>query len=155
MLHFKYKLLDIYKFCIKVVCYGKVIIIIAEKIDAHNISQITNILSNNTKLTTYQLDIPECISFNGLQIDYNKRLVILQNNQISLNHLEFEVLYFLASYPEHIFSREQIFDRIWKDKNTVNESHAVSCVISSIRKKIGKHYIKTVPNMGYKFTIEK
>ena len=130
-------------------------IIIIEDITDDIVSQIIEQVSKKGNVEFCHLNNSKVLSFDNLQIDYGKKIVTLDGNQIQFNQLEFEVLYFLASYPEYILSRDQIFDRIWKDKNTIDGPHAVSCVVCGIRKKIGKHYIETVQNMGYRFVVKK
>jgi DNA-binding response OmpR family regulator len=94
------------------------------------------------------------IDFGWLQINNNTHRVSVNDNDVTLNPKEYEVLYFLASNPETVFSKEALYDRIWGedvygDINTVKEH------ISRIRKKIEKDpseplHIETVWGAGYR-----
>ena len=55
------------------------------------------------------------LNFNGLEIDITKRLVRKQRQEKDLTFIEFEVLYLLANNPDRVFSKEQIYDIVWKE----------------------------------------
>ena len=54
------------------------------------------------------------LNFNGLEIDITKRLVRKQRQEKDLTFIEFEVLYLLANNPDRVFSKEQIYDIVWR-----------------------------------------
>jgi len=63
---------------------------------------------------------------------------------------EFELLYFLASHPGKVFSRQEILDEVWgPDVYVVDRT--VDVHVRKIREKIGSKYIETVKGVGYKF----
>lgn len=95
------------------------------------------------------------ISFNGLEIDIEKRLVKNGGKIINLSFKEFEILCLLASNPGKVLPRQVILDRIgglyYNPETRVVDMH-----ISSIRKKLGdtnrqKLYIDTISGIGYRF----
>ena len=55
------------------------------------------------------------LSFNGLEIDNINRLVRKQKQEIDLTFTEFEILYLLANNLGRVFSKEQIYDIVWKE----------------------------------------
>ena len=55
------------------------------------------------------------LNFNGLEIDITKRLVRKQRQEKDLTFIEFEVLYLLANNLGRVFSKEQIYDIVWKE----------------------------------------
>ena len=55
------------------------------------------------------------LSFNGLEIDDINRSVRKQKQEIDLTFTEFEILYLLANNPGRVFSKEQIYDIVWKE----------------------------------------
>lgn len=68
---------------------------------------------------------------------------------------EYEILLFLASHPNMVFSKEQLFDRIWGE-DSLGDLAAVTVHIQKIRKKIEKdpanpQYIETLWGTGYRF----
>ena len=95
------------------------------------------------------------LNFNGLEIDITNRLVRKQRQEIDLTFIEFEVLYLLANNPGRVFSKEQIYDVVWKE-SYFGDYNIVMSHISHIREKIEDDpgnpvYIQTVWGVGYKF----
>ena len=64
---------------------------------------------------------------------------------------EFELLSLLLSKPEKVFTREEIFNRIWDNTAIVGE-RTIDVHIRKLREKIGDDYIKTVKGVGYRFS---
>lgn len=96
--------------------------------------------------------------FGEIKIDPRERIVSCNEKKVSLNHLEFDTLAFLAGYPNWIFTKEQIYEAVWKEAGE-NCGSAVANVISQIRRKlrlagVEQEYIQTVINQGYKFVAE-
>ena len=95
------------------------------------------------------------LNFNGLEIDITKRLVRKQRQEKDLTFIEFEVLYLLANNPDRVFSKEQIYDIVWKESYS-GDYNIVMSHIHNIREKIEDNpskpvYIQTVWGVGYKF----
>jgi two-component system alkaline phosphatase synthesis response regulator PhoP len=64
---------------------------------------------------------------------------------------EFELLYFMASHPGKVFSRQELLDEVWgPDVYVVDRT--VDVHVRKIRQKIGSDYIETVKGVGYRFT---
>lgn len=95
------------------------------------------------------------LNFNGLEIDITNRLVRKQRQEIDLTFIEFEVLYLLANSPGRVFSKEQIYDIVWKEPYS-GDYNIVMSHIHNIREKIEDNpskpiYIQTIWGVGYKF----
>ena len=95
------------------------------------------------------------LNFNGLEIDITKRLVRKQRQEKDLTFIEFEVLYLLANSPGRVFSKEQIYDIVWKESYS-GDYNIVMSHIHNIREKIEDNpskpvYIQTVWGLGYRF----
>ena len=95
------------------------------------------------------------LNFNGLEIDITKRLVRKQRQEKDLTFIEFEVLYLLANNPDRVFSKEQIYDIVWKESYS-GDYNIVMSHIHNIREKIEDNpskpvYIQTVWGLGYRF----
>ena len=78
------------------------------------------------------------LSFNGLEIDNINRLVRKQKQEIDLTFTEFEILYLLANNLGRVFSKEQIYDIVWKesysgDYNIVMSHKIVPALTAIIR----------------------
>ena len=75
---------------------------------------------------------------------------------IHLTPREFKLLFHLAKNEEHVLSREQLLDAVWKNQSDVYD-RTVDSHISSIRKKLGtlSLYIESVSGQGYRFTLSR
>jgi len=97
---------------------------------------------------------PDKLSVHNLTVDRDRYLVYQVTNgeteEMRLPRKEFELLYFLASHPGKVFSRQEILDEVWgPDVYVVDRT--VDVHIRKIREKIGSKYIETVKGVGYKF----
>ena len=92
----------------------------------------------------------------GLDINIEKRQVLLDANKVDLTATEFDLLVFFAKQPGLVFSRSQLLDKVWGYGHEGYE-HTVNSHINRLRAKIEKdaanpYYILTVWGVGYKFT---
>ncbi len=97
----------------------------------------------------------EVLQYSGLCIDPVQHQISYQRKAIPLTETyEFQTLVYLASQPGRVFTKEQIYQAVWKEE-PVDVSSAVFCVIANIRQKLRKvtkkEYIQTVWGVGYKF----
>jgi two-component system alkaline phosphatase synthesis response regulator PhoP len=86
----------------------------------------------------------------NIVIDTEKYLVFVNGREIFLPRKEFELLYLLASKPGRVFTRDEIFNRIWSDDVIVSD-RTIDVHIRKIREKLGDEVIKTIKGVGYKF----
>lgn len=85
-----------------------------------------------------------------LLIDRERYVVDREEETFRLPRKEFELLYFLASHPGRVFSREELLDSVWgTDVYVVDRT--VDVHVRKIREKIGSEYIETVKGVGYTF----
>ncbi len=94
-------------------------------------------------------DISE-IRLHDLVIDKHKVLVFKGETPIELPRKEFEILWLLATKPGRVFTREEIFDKIW-GADVIVGNRTIDVHIRKLRERIGEEYIKTVKGIGYKF----
>lgn len=97
----------------------------------------------------------EIIAHRGLEINTASHKVFLNGKEVQLTTKEYELLLFLASNPNIVFSKEQIFDALWGE-DYYGDTATVAVHIQKIRKKIEKdpsapEYIETVWGAGYRF----
>ena len=100
-------------------------------------------------------DKNEVVETGGLRIEKLARRVYVDGKEIILSNKEFDLLLFLASNPNVVFSRDQLFDRIW-GVDSFGETSTVTVHINKLREKIEKdmskpQYIETVWGAGYRF----
>lgn len=84
-------------------------------------------------------------------IDREKYIVIKEGEEIELPRKEFELFRLLCTIPGKVFSRQQIFEKVWGQKSSSKE-RTVDVHIVNIRKKLGSTLIRTIKGVGYKVT---
>jgi two-component system alkaline phosphatase synthesis response regulator PhoP len=92
----------------------------------------------------------EPIYVHDLVIDKHKVLVFRGEQAIELPRKEFEILWLLASKPGRVFTREEIFDKIW-GADVIVGNRTIDVHIRKLRERLGEEYIKTMKGIGYKF----
>lgn len=97
---------------------------------------------------------PDQLVIHNLKVDRDRYLVFQETDEeekeMRLPRKEFELLYFLASHPGKVFSRQEILDEVWgPDVYVVDRT--VDVHIRKIREKIGSPLIETVKGVGYRF----
>jgi len=86
----------------------------------------------------------------NLTIDPTKYIVLHNNKEIVLPRKEFELLAILASYPNKVFSRDEILSKVWGSDVVVGD-RTIDVHIRKIREKIDPSIIVTIKSVGYKF----
>lgn len=107
---------------------------------------------------TYKMEETKLLSelyFDNLSISPDRREVTRNNRKIKLTFTEFEILYLLAQNPDKVFSKEQIYDIVWKEPYS-GDYNIVMSHIRNIREKIEDDaskpvYIQMVWGVGYRF----
>lgn len=98
---------------------------------------------------------PERIQRDGLVIDKARYEVTVDGESISLTSTEFRLLYFLATHPSRVYTRDQLLNRVVGEDVIVIDRN-IDVHVRSIRKKLGPYrdLIKTVRGVGYRFLDE-
>ena len=99
----------------------------------------------------------KCVAFQNLSISLDNYSVMLDGKQVEMPPKEIELLYFLASRPGKVFTREQLLEQVW-GFDFFGDSRTVDVHVKRIREKLGERtewQIKTVWGVGYKFETEK
>ena len=99
----------------------------------------------------------EVIEIRGLKIDRTARRILVNDEEKQFTTKEFDLLAFLASNPNHVYSKEELFRNIW-DMESVGDIATVTVHIKKIREKIemdssNPQYIETIWGVGYRFKI--
>jgi len=91
----------------------------------------------------------------GLELDPATHRVGFEGERVSLGPTEFRLLHFFMTHPEHVYSREQLLDRVW-GQNVYIEERTVDVHIRRLRKELSTHgcdrMIQTVRGAGYRFS---
>lgn len=86
----------------------------------------------------------------NLVIDSEKYTVCINNTELTLPRKEFELLSLLASKPNKVFTREEIFAKVWSNDVIVGD-RTIDVHIRKIREKLNIENIKTIKGVGYKY----
>lgn len=97
----------------------------------------------------------DVIEIRGLKIDKTDRRVYVDNEEKVFTNKEFDILCFLASNPNKVFSKDELFSKIW-NMDSIGDIATVTVHIKKIREKIefdtsNPQYIETVWGVGYRF----
>ena len=95
------------------------------------------------------------IEIRGLKIDTTARRVWINGEEKPFTTKEFDLLTFLASHPNHVYTKDELFSEIW-DMESIGDIATVTVHIKKIREKIeydtsNPQYIETIWGVGYRF----
>ena len=105
---------------------------------------------------TDEVPAAKTVQYPDLIINQTNYSVIYQGNSIDMPPKELELLYFLASSPNQVFTREQLLDHIW-GYEYIGDTRTVDVHIKRLREKIKDHpawRLATVWGIGYKFEVK-
>jgi len=119
------------------------------RVKAH-LARYERLIGNNTT----QNDV---IEIRGIKIDKTARRVYVNDEEKILTTKEFDLLTFLASNPNRVYTKEELFNNIW-DMESVGDIATVTVHIKKIREKIETdtskpQYIETIWGVGYRFKV--
>ena len=95
----------------------------------------------------------DTIQFGEITIDTNAHRVIVCGKEVSLTTREYELLVYFAENPSHVFTKEQLLNRVWGNSDYI-DINTITVYVGRIREKLtqaGACYIKTVWGAGYKW----
>ena len=97
----------------------------------------------------------KCVKYTDLVINLSNYSVLYRGEQVDMPPKELELLYFLASSPNQVFTREQLLDHIW-GYEYIGDTRTVDVHVKRLREKIKDHAnwsLATVWGIGYKFEV--
>lgn len=99
----------------------------------------------------------EIIEIRGIRIDKTARRVYVNGEERTFTTKEFDLLTFLAENPNHVYTKEELFQKIW-DMESIGDIATVTVHIKKIREKIEVNtskpqYIETIWGVGYRFKV--
>ena len=99
----------------------------------------------------------DIIEIRGIRIDKTARRVWVNDEEKQFTTKEFDLLTFLAQNPNHVFTKEELFNKIW-DMESIGDIATVTVHIKKIREKIEfntskPQYIETIWGVGYRFKV--
>ncbi len=111
------------------------------------ISRIKALLRRSGRIAESKEQI---INVGAFKIDKEKFVITKEDKEIVLPKKEFELLCLLMSKPGKVFTRDEIFRKIW-GADVIVGNRTIDVHIRKIREKIGDEFIKTIKGIGYKF----
>jgi DNA-binding response OmpR family regulator len=117
--------------------------------------RVRAILRRVERIENAQEHVDGPIELHGLRVDPARRRVDVDDEEISLTPLEFEILLTLAREPGVVLSRDQLMDRVWGYRDYAG-GRVVDSHVARIRRKLGEdgndpRFIRTVHGVGYAF----
>ena len=112
--------------------------------------RVRNILRRIEKSSTDSIS-----TLGDLEINYNSRIAMVNGKQLDLTVKSFELLWLLANNPERVFSKTELYEKIWHDEY-VEDANTLNVHVHSLRRILMKYStektpnIKTVWGLGYK-----
>ena len=99
----------------------------------------------------------DVIEIRGIKIDKTARRVWINGEETNFTSKEFDLLTFLAQNPNHVYTKEELFQEIW-DMESIGDIATVTVHIKKIREKIefdtaNPQYIETIWGVGYRFKV--
>jgi DNA-binding response OmpR family regulator len=99
----------------------------------------------------------DTVEIRGIKIDKTARRVWVNGEEKQFTTKEFDLLVFLAENPNHVFTKEELFQRVW-DMESIGDIATVTVHIKKIREKIELNtakpqYIETIWGVGYRFKL--
>ena len=119
------------------------------RVKAH-LARYERLIGSGTKENTI-------IEIRGIKIDKTARRVYVNGEEKNFTTKEFDLLAFLAENPNHVFTKEELFQKIW-DMESIGDIATVTVHIKKIREKIEVNtskpqYIETIWGVGYRFKV--
>ena len=99
----------------------------------------------------------DVIEIRGIKINKTARRVYINGEEKNFTTKEFDLLTFLAQNPNHVYTKEELFSKIW-DMESIGDIATVTVHIKKIREKIELNtakpqYIETIWGVGYRFKV--
>ena len=115
---------------------------------------VARVLAGAARAPDAPADPDETYAHRDLRLDVARRRVTLGDAEVALTAHEFDILHVLIREPDKVFSRERLYELVWKS-GYYGEENAVNVHVSNIRKKLAAagaqdEYVKTVWGIGFK-----
>lgn len=107
-------------------------------------SKASQQVAYNVSRSIYEPDI----TFHNLRIDRNEKLCYLDGEEVNLTRTEFDILLFLLTHRNRIYSREEIIRQVWATEVVVT-NRTIDTNIARLRKKIGEYGNNIVTRLGF------
>lgn len=119
------------------------------------VARVKSHLSRYDRLVGNNSQNKEVIKIRGLTVDKGSRRVFMHEKEINFTTKEFDILTYLALNPNRVFTREELFEKIW-GLDSAGDIATVTVHIRKLREKLEQdpsnpQYIETIWGVGYRF----
>lgn len=101
-------------------------------------------------LRTLPISQDKIISYKDIKIDLNESKVYFKGENIDLTPLEYEILLLFIKNPHRVYTRSQLLEMFWEDRDKFVNDNTLTSTIKRIREKLDREIITTVRGIGYR-----
>ena len=101
-------------------------------------------------LRTIPLAQDKIITYKDIKIDLTESKVYFKEREVELTALEYEILLLFIKNPHRVYTRDQLLEMFWEDRNKFVNDNTLTSTIKRIREKLDRKIIKTVRGIGYR-----
>ncbi|KWZ98895.1 response regulator receiver domain protein [Anaerococcus hydrogenalis] len=101
-------------------------------------------------LRTLPISQDKIIRYKEIKIDLNNSKVYFRANQVELTPLEYEILALFIKNPHRVYTRGQLLEMFWEDRDKFVNDNTLTSTIKRIREKLDREIITTVRGIGYR-----
>lgn len=101
-------------------------------------------------LRTIPLGQDKTIAYKDLKIDLNDSKLYYKGENIEVTPLEYEILVLFIKNPHRVYTRNQLLETFWEDRDKFVNDNTLTSTIKRIREKLDKEAITTVRGIGYR-----
>ncbi|WP_130819104.1 response regulator transcription factor [Anaerococcus vaginimassiliensis] len=101
-------------------------------------------------LRTLPLNEDKTISYKDIKIDLDKKLLYYKEKEVEVSALEYEIILLFIKNPHRVYTRGQLLEMFWEDRDKFVRDNTLTSTIKRIREKLDKSIITTVRGIGYR-----
>ena len=101
-------------------------------------------------LRTLPLNKDKTISYKDIKIDLDKKLLYYKEREVEVSALEYEILLLFIKNPHRVYTRGQLLEMFWEDRDKFVRDNTLTSTIKRIREKLDRGIITTVRGIGYR-----
>ena len=101
-------------------------------------------------LRTLPLNEDKTISYKDIKIDLDKKLLYYKEKEVEVTALEYEIILLFIKNPHRVYTRGQLLEMFWEDRDKFVRDNTLTSTIKRIREKLDKGVITTVRGIGYR-----
>lgn len=101
-------------------------------------------------LRTLPINEDKTISYKEIKIDLDKKLLYYKEKEVEVTALEYEIILLFMKNPHRVYTRGQLLEMFWEDRDKFVRDNTLTSTIKRIREKLDKSIITTVRGIGYR-----